>query len=313
MVSLASIVSKKNLKKGQPAPFKPLLASPDLPDDLRFPLYASPKMDGIRGLIFGQEPLSRSLKTIPNQFVQDFFANFDHDGLDGEFIVGEPYAKDVYRKTMSAIMSEDGEPDFSFYAFDDISNPDAPFHERHEKVLSHNGPGGRLVVLPQQLCVSLEELNAYEAQVLTLGYEGLVVRSPQGYYKFGRSTANEQIMLKVKRFTDSEARIIGMEEEMHNANEAKKNELGETERSSHKENLVGKGRMGALIGEQLDTKIKFRIGTGFSAKERQWFWDNKDKLIGGPEIIKFKYFEVGVKDLPRHSVYLGFRDKRDMS
>lgn len=313
MVSVTSIVSKKNLKKGAPAPFKPLLASPDLPEDLKFPLYASPKMDGIRGIIFGKEPLSRSLKMIPNKFVQDFFANFDHDGLDGEFIVGEPYAKDVYRKTMSAVMSEDGKPDFSFYAFDDITDPDAPFHERNAKVLSHSGPGGRLVVLPQQLIASMKELDDYEEQVLNLGYEGLVVRSPQGYYKFGRSTANEQIMLKVKRFTDSEARIIGMEEEMRNDNEAKKNELGETERSSHKENLVGKGRMGAIVGEELKTKRIFKIGTGFSAAERQWFWDNRYKLIDGPDIVKFKYFEVGVKDLPRHSVYLGFRDKRDMS
>lgn len=306
--TVASPKSSKNKKTA----FKPLLAG-EAPDKIKFPVYASAKLDGIRGTVFDKQILSRSLKEIPNRFIQKFFYDFDHNGLDGELIVGQPNAKDVFRVTTSAVMSEDGEPDFSFYVFDSILNPDAPFHERYQTVLDHPGPGGRIVVLPQKLVVSEAELFEYEKEALALGYEGLVLRSPQGHYKFGRSTSNEGIMMKLKRFTDSEARIVGMEEEMHNANEAKKNELGETERSSHKENLVGKGTMGALVVEELKTGRRFNIGTGFTAADRKWFWTHREDLIHDEEIVKFKYFEIGEKDLPRHPVYLGFRDKRDMS
>ncbi len=44
-----------------------------------------------------------------------------------------------------------------------------------------------------------------------------------------------------------EAVIVGYTEKMHNANEAKKDNLGRTERSSCKEGLVPTGTLGALI------------------------------------------------------------------
>ena len=44
----------------------------------------------------------------------------------------------------------------------------------------------------------------------------------------------EGYLLKVKRFVDGEALVIGVTEPMHNANEAKTNELGRTARSHKK-------------------------------------------------------------------------------
>ena len=43
---------------------------------------------------------------------------------------------------------------------------------------------------------------------LNAGYEGLMLRDPNGIYKFGRSSVKENILLKVKEFMDDEAEII---------------------------------------------------------------------------------------------------------
>ena len=56
----------------------------------------------------------------------------------------------------------------------------------------------------------------------------------------------------------------------------------------------------------------FGVGTGFDNDQRQWFWENRERLIADGTIIKYKHFPSGVKDLPRHPVYLGIRDKRDL-
>lgn len=112
-------------------------------------------------------------------------------------------------------------------------------------------------------------------------------------------------MLKLKRFEDSEAEVLGIEEEMHNANTAETNELGRTKRSTAKAGLVGKGTMGALIVRDVKTGVEFNIGSGFTAHDRTEAWKPG-------ELVKYKFFPVGVKDKPRHPVFLGRRSKLDV-
>ena len=70
--------------------------------------YYSHKLDGIRCLGHDGKAYSRKGILIPNAYVQEAFATGDYDGFDGELIVGEPNADDVYRKTFSGVMSEGG-------------------------------------------------------------------------------------------------------------------------------------------------------------------------------------------------------------
>jgi DNA ligase-1 len=141
--------------------------------------------------------------------------------------------------------------------------------------------------------------------VVADGYEGVILRAPHAPYKFGRSTVREGYLLKVKRFQDSEAQIIGYEEEMHNGNEATINALGYTERSSHAENRTGKGTLGALVVRDLVTKVEFKIGTGFTPAERLKIWALRHEHLD--DVVKYRFFPVGVKDKPRHPSFLGFR------
>lgn len=289
---------------------EPMLASP-APETPKFPLYASAKLDGIRGIVENGALLSRSGKKLPNRHLQAYFkAHPELNGLDGEIIVGEPNAKDVFRVTTSAVMSEDGEPDFIFYVFDDVTEPNQPYHVR-QRIVMLKADNARVQVLDQVTVNNAEELREYEEKVLALGYEGLVLRAIDGRYKFGRSTTKEGLLLKLKRYEDDEAEVIGFTELMSNQNVAKEDAFGRTERSSHKDNMVPKNTLGALIVKDLKTKIEFQIGTGFDEQTRKEIWRNQNQLLG--KIAKYKHFKVGVKDAPRFPVFIGWRDKIDMS
>ena len=50
---------------------KPLLATKAQYDKIRYPVLATPKLDGIRCLMVKGTAMSRSMKPIPNTFVQD--------------------------------------------------------------------------------------------------------------------------------------------------------------------------------------------------------------------------------------------------
>lgn len=296
-------------------PFKPMLASDA--KDIRFPVYASPKIDGIRAAIFDGVPVSRTLKAIPNHFVRDYFAEYPQtSGLDGELTVGPANDMNVMQATTSGVMTRSGEPDFTYWVFDFWTSPTMPYGERlrlMERSFRESPVLAGMVrvkLLPQTLIHTPDELNAYESLQLAEGYEGIMVRDPKGVYKYGRSTAREGYLLKVKRFADSEAVIVGFEELLHNANEATVNALGQTERSSHAANKVPMDTLGALKVRDVGTGIEFSIGTGYTAAQRQQVWDNRHNLLN--TVVKYKHFEVGVKEAPRFPVWLGFRDPIDM-
>jgi DNA ligase-1 len=290
---------------------KPMLA--DTCDDvtlLRFPLYASPKLDGVRALVKDGRLLSRSLKPVPNKFVNEMFGRKEYNGMDGELIWGPPTSKSVYRDTIHATRNEEtvlGKA-VKFYVFDRWDRTKGMMDWYHSTRVKHDDP---IVHVPQRMVQSAEELLAYEQEVLDQGYEGLILRSKDGLYKFGRSTLKEQGMLKLKRFTDGEFLLIKVEEELHNGNEAKRNELGRTARSSAKAGMVPTGRAGALLARDLVSDVEFGIGTGLDDEDREWFWKNRDALEG-KFVGKYKSFLIGVKDKPRFPVYLGPREKWDL-
>lgn len=284
---------------------KPMLAVNIKPELVRFPCYASAKLDGVRGVVIEGKLHSRSLKPVPNRHTTALFSRPELTGYDGEMIVGDPTAKDAFRVTGSATSREDGEPSVKFYVFDNFAAPGG-FAAR--LVTLKPLPG--VVVLEQRFVANLTELAEFEEQTLAAGYEGLILRDPAGVYKFGRSTEREQGMLKIKRFIDSEAEILEVIEEMQNTNAKITNELGYSARSHHMAGKVGKSRAGALRVRDIVSGVEFSIGTGLNDTDRLQFWESRDTIVG--TIVKYKSFPIGTKDLPRFPVYLGTRGAYDL-
>lgn len=284
---------------------RPLLAETvEDVNTLRYPIMASPKLDGVRALKLNGLLMSRSMKPIPNKAVQLRFAHIQN-GYDGELIVGDPRAADCYRKTVSTVMSHDLPADGVVYDLFDRFDLAIPFSQRY--LMLETSP--YTLVVPHVLVEDPDELLQVEFENLNQGYEGLILRDPRGLYKNGRSTLREGIMLKLKRFVDSEATIEGYQELLRNNNPAFKDAQGYTDHTSHQANMVPAGTLGALVVKDAEGR-QFNIGTGFDDALRARIWANRNKFLG--KLVKFKYLAVGMKDLPRHPVFLGFRHPEDL-
>lgn len=299
--------------------WKPLLAYNEPIDlnALRYPLYVSPKFDGIRGLVTtAQNLVSRKLKRIPNKFARERFENALLIGMEGELIAGPPTAPDVMNRTTTAVMSEDAvDKELRFFIFDWFLRDDRniEYKKALERLLYCDKPKF-VEVVKQTLVHNAKEVEALEEQYVTDGFEGIILRDPMGLYKQGRSRLNEQLLLKLKRFKDSEAEILEVEEMMHNDNEATRDERGYAKRSKKQENMRPAGMFGRALVRDLHSKVEFYLGSGpyLTHAKRLELWQPavRRKLPG--KIWKYRFQEVGVKDKPRFPRVLGPRDKRDL-
>lgn len=296
---------------------KPMLAENADMDKIVFPVYASPKIDGIRALIKDGSVVSRTLKPLPNSFIYNYLSRDELDGLDGELVVGSETDKNCMQVTTSGVMSRDGQPDFTYWVFDFWALPDMPYNERYKMlrnafdyeqsvIRSYH----RVRLLPQTIINDQDQLREFEERMLEAGFEGVMIRGINSPYKYGRSTQRQGHLLKVKRFKDAEAYVIGVQELMHNENEATTDELGYVKRSTEAAGKVPGGVLGALKCQDVKTGVQFDIGSGFTAEQRAELWSKREEIIS--TVVKYKYFDIGVKEAPRFPTFIGFRDGIDM-
>lgn len=289
---------------------KPMLAA-TLEDisKIKYPIIASPKLDGIRCLKVNGKALTRKFKPVPNNFIRSYIEANVPDGFDGEIMIRDA----TFNQIQSGVMSEDGEPDFEYHVFDYVKDDVAhPYQRRLTQLYAWatNNKDPRIITVSTSYINNEEELMKAESTYLAEGYEGLMFRSIESPYKNGRSTEREGYLLKIKRFSDSEAIVTGYDERLHNANEATIDELGHTKRSSHKANMIPDNTLGAFHVKDIHTGQEFKVSTGMDDALRKSIWDNRDSYIG--KLVKYKYQPAGQKDLPRFPVFLGFRDERDL-
>lgn len=283
---------------------------------LRYPVLASVKLDGIRCLKVDGRALSKSFKPIRNDHIRAAIEQHFPEGCDGEIM---PDAVDDFGDVASAVMKKEGEPAFKYAVFDWVKNDvlTEEYRDRYLRVSAWSGwtlPEVQRFGYPVEhiLCHDAVALHAYILKTVEAGHEGVMIRSLTGPYKNGKSTLREQHLVKIKPFQDAEARIVDFQELERNHNEQKLDAFGLAKRSTHKDNKVAGGTLGALIVETLDGKTRFNVGTGFTAAVRAEIWASQDKYRG--KLITYKYLAIGMQagGLPRHPGFKCFRDQDDM-
>ena len=307
---------------------KPILAGKYVPEKVEklLPVYAQLKFDGIRVFIRDGVAYTRSLKPVRSEQIQSMVANNKSlEGYDGELICGDPAAHNCYQRTMSSVMAfNQPDDDVRFYLFDKWDEPN-PFKLRLLTIID-DSEMGRLPswAIPAEtlLMQTIEEIDDYMMEKFAEGHEGIILRNPESFYKYGRGTPTQCELIKVKdgRWIDTEGVVIGKREEMENTNDAEINALGYTERKGGQAGLVGKGSLGSvqvrgtfgtddLIPAHVrGTDYECSIGSGFDAAQREELW--QEDLTG--RIVKFKFFTSGIKDRPRFPIFIGWRDPDDM-
>ena len=275
------------------------------PLTIPFPVYGTPKFDGIRCCIQDGKALTYKLKRIPNDHIRTELERYCHNGDDGELIV-QHTVQDYFNNTQSGIMSKEGEPDFTFNIFDMMPQEKKKkkfgYLQRYEHM--YLSEVNFIKSVPPIKINNMRALLAFERDCLKKGFEGIILRTGNSPYKFGRSTLKQFWMVKYKRFEDGEAEVIGFNELMSNRNKATRNIVGDIERSSKKSGMVSMKMLGSLKARDLKTAAKFSI-SGFTLKQRKQIWRERKKILG--RVFTYKYQKHGMKNKPRFDTFKGWR------
>ena len=286
---------------------------------LQFPLIAMRKYDGCRILNVDGNAVGRSLKAYKNKRLTEHFSQVGLFGIDCEVVATYENDPDLCRHTTSLVNTIEGGLPNAVVIFDllDEDNIGRGYEERIKAVKAYQSVFESIlhpvkVIVPELFVIhSVAELDALYAQFLEEGYEGIIVRKPSGKHKNGRCTVNEGNYLRDKPTDDAEGVVLRLEEAYENQNEAKTNELGRTERSTHQENMVPKGMIGAMWLLTPEGK-EVKVGAGkLTHQERKFFWENPEEIIG--KIVKYAFLGVGEFNAPRHGRFISFRVAEDMS
>ncbi len=234
----------------------------------------SEKLDGVRGRFDGEKLISRQGNIIkaPEWFIKDFPKTI----LDGELWIDRGRFEEV-----SGIVNQENASDLDwqkihFMVFDLPASNEVCLL-RYKKLLDlvNKSNSRHLRVIEQNEILDATSLKKLLDKIVTAGGEGLMLHRKDSLYKAERNDD----LLKLKTYEDAEAKVIAV------IDGKGKN----------------KGRLGALLVETPE-KIRFKIGGGFSDKQRQ----NPPK-IGSKVTYKFYGKTKGGK--PRFPIFL--RERSD--
>ena len=244
-------------------------------DDITIENYwVSEKLDGVRGYWDGEFLISKK----GNRFATPkwFTLNFPKTKLDGELWIGRNKFELVSGIVRTKSGNEQDWKQVSFMIFD-LPNSSANFTDRLKimKQLVNKSASPHLKMIKQEKFTSHKALQLKLDQVINAGGEGLMLHHVNAFYQVKRS----QDLMKLKRFDDAEAIVIGY--------------------SSGKGKHIGK--MGALLVETKEG-VQFKIGSGFSDAVRA-----DPPKIG--DRITFKYTGKTKSGVPRFASYLRIRNE----
>jgi len=297
--------------------FSPMLAPNETVDltTLKYPLLASYKLDGCRCIFKDGQMYSRALKQFPNIKLRNSFGSLSRLSKTEDIILdGELLAKSLTFNELSGLtrqLDKELPADLYFYCFDEVLNKDftMSFQTRTSFLevacINHS----RFQRVKQVWVYSVEEINELYKNALAWGCDGLILRNINGRYKFGRGTIKEGLIFKMKPFVTFDSKIIDVIQstEVREGAEKKINELGRSVTSKKKEDRV-------LIDKAADFVVLYKgkelkVTIAMTDEEKQAVWKHRKSYIG--KWIEYKGMLVGSKDLPRHPVFLRFREDKD--
>jgi DNA ligase-1 len=295
--------------------FKPMLAPNEKIDlkDLKFPLLVSYKLDGIRCIFKDGQMYSRALKDFPNIKLRERFAHIAKCTLEtGLVFDGELLAKSITFNELSGItrqLDKELPDDLFFYCFDCVidNNFDAPFKHRIGWI-KRLDMTNYVEIVNQHAVSTQEEISIIYDSAIGWGCDGLILRSPEGRYKFGRGTIKEGLIYKMKPFMTFDAKIIGIIQatEVREGAEKKINMLGYSVTSKKNDDRILIEKAAAFVVMYEGKELKVTIA--MTDEEKMDVWKNQKKYLG--RMIEYKGMLVGAKDLPRHPVYIRMRDDK---
>jgi len=239
-----------------------------------------PKLDGVRCLtVVDYESRSVTMYTRNGKELENFphITKFLEDNLDNiarSYVFDGEVVSDTFQTLMTQVHRKSNvkASDARLMLFDVV--PLSEFKQgcsvmgqrRRSSFLKENfskliGDSGSIDIVAQRefdLDVFTDKIEfiEYNRSMVDAGYEGIMIKDPNGRWEGKRSTA----WLKQKPFIEVSLAVVAVEEG--------------TGRNQ--------GKLGAVVceGEDNGKRIVVNVGSGFSDEQRAEFWEAKDSLIG---------------------------------
>lgn len=284
---------------------KPMLAKPYNPKKIVGPVYLSPKLNGQRALWTGTTLITRTGKEILSvpSIVAELQRYWPNYPLDGELYIHGLSLQQIMKHTRpTKKINEHTAMQYHVYDWPIVN---VPYSER-DRILSLQQWRTKVIGVTSVLVTpknrnDLAELNIFAAE----GYEGTMIRLPDGLYKFGKRSGD---LMKIKDFLDDEFEIVGITA----LSRKEKIELdvwepGALARSSGKWYRNGEGTEEELVGSLIcitSDGQKFEVGTGLDDATREELWNNPP--IG--KMLTVKYQNLTDTGIPFTPVFIAIRD-----
>ncbi len=266
----------------------PMLAKnfPDHKKKIKWPAYGQVKLDGLRALAHikdGKVVLqSRGNKFYTLPHIQNQLASILKPGV---VLDGELYTHGISLQTINSyVRGQKAECSvIEYHVYDVVSNK--PFSGRlndlNELATCEGAPSVKVVETVK--LDSEEETVAYQAQCVQDGYEGAMIRTAAGLYRYGYRSPD---LLKMKTFQDNEFEIVGWQ--------------------------VGKGRFASVPTFKCVTKTgqTFDVTPRGTEEERLEMLKEADQSVG--KLLTVKYFMLSPDLVPLYPVGLNIRDESDL-
>ena len=195
--------------------------------------------------------------------------------LDGELVrINKEClsSEENFKETMSIVGSKSSNKKgleflvFDIVPLDDYNKRkcDLTYEERKEFLMAKINIGNQFVKLVPFLGItdSVNKIQEVLSDVEARGFEGLMLNTLSGLYKFGKRSND---LLKVKSFNTCDIYCTGVEEG------------------------TGKyaGTLGAIICDYKGYQLN--VGSGFTDEQRDYYWKHKSEIVN--RIVEIKYFE----------------------
>ena len=258
---------------------------------ISYPVDLQRKLNGVRCLAQWQgdkiELTSRSGKPYDCPHIETELETVLPKGLilDGEIYSHGKTFQEVTR-LVKKIRENSNELSLWVYDIPPGEDTNTPWLERRERLNSffEEKTFTTLTQVSTETASSEEEVFKLQAQYLTEGYEGAIVRLLDGVYRWGYRSSS---LLKVKNFQDEEFKVIGYKRG------------------------VGKYIDVPIWICELPNGETFDVVSKGTMEHRAELLRDVEKYMN--QMLKVQFFEYTEAGVPQFPVGLGFRMKRDMS
>lgn len=246
------------------------------------PVYVQPKLDGTRMLFDGKKGWSRQGKLYLDEVISHLKWEIPEGFiLDGELMLDQN--EFTFQETISAIKKfrPETSPKLQFHVYD-ICNHKMPFKSRMDRLqylLTHSDCPKNIIPVLTEEVEEIAQVKKAHRRFTEAGYEGVMIRNADGFYKFGNRSADLQ---KYKHFQDDEYEIIRVVDG------------------------VGKEEGCAIFFCRVGVNQEVKVRPRGTLAYRQELWANKEDLIGKKLTVRFQ--ELTDDGIPRFPVGIAIRD-----